>query len=154
MSLDFILKPSGVVLDLHACCKREALQALASKAAALLEQPESDIMSTILEREQLGSTAVGGGVAIPHGKIEGLQEITGVLARLEKPLEFDALDEQPVDIVFMLLAPANATAAHLKALAKVSRFLRSEETLSALRGAESVEAAYAIASTDKKSNAA
>ena len=111
-------------------------------------------MSTLLEREQLGSTGVGDGVALPHGKIEGLGKIVGVLARLEAPVSFDALDDQPVDLVFMLLAPANATAAHLKALAKVSRLLRDEDAREALRGADSAEALFAIATADQKHHAA
>ena len=99
----------------------------------------------MLEREQLGSTGVGKGVAIPHGKIEGLSSVVGVLARLEAPVDFDAVDDQPVDIAFLLLAPANATAAHLKALAKVSRLLRDDDAREALRGAETAEALFAIA---------
>ena len=154
MGLEDLLSPSGVICNLKARCKREALQTLAEKAETVVGKPADDIMSTLLEREQLGSTGVGDGVAIPHGKIEGLGKITGLLARLEKPVNFDALDDQPVDIVFMLLAPANATAAHLKALAKVSRLLRDKEACDALRGAESEEALFAIATGGQKDHAA
>ncbi|WP_428410696.1 PTS sugar transporter subunit IIA [Hyphococcus sp.] len=154
MGLEDLLSPKGVIHNLRVNCKREALQALADKAAGLIDRPASDIMTTLLEREQLGSTGVGDGVALPHGKIDGLSKIVGVLARLETPVSFDALDDQPVDLVFMLLAPANATAAHLKALAKVSRLLRDEHAREALRGADSAEALFAIATADQKHHAA
>ncbi len=154
MGLDDLLSPQGVIHKLKARCKREALQAMADRAAELINAPASGIMSTLLEREQLGSTGVGDGVAIPHGKIAGLNAITGVIALLETPVSFDALDDQPVDLIFLLLAPANATAAHLKALAKVSRLLRDHEARDALRGADSAEALFAIATADQKHHAA
>jgi len=154
MVLDDLLTPQGVIHNLKARCKREALQALAEKASTIVGEPASDIMATLLEREQLGSTGVGDGVAIPHGKIEGLSKITGLLARLETPVAFDAVDDQPVDLIFMLLAPANATAAHLKALAKVSRLLRDQDARNALRGADSAEAIFAIATAEQKHYAA
>lgn len=145
MGLEDLLSAEGVIPNLKARCKREVLSALAERASALVGAPAEKIRETLLEREQLGSTGVGKGVAIPHGKIEGLGSVIGILARLETPIDFDAVDDQPVDLVFMLLAPANATAAHLKALAKVSRLLRDDEARSALRGAETAEALFAIA---------
>lgn len=154
MGLDDLLSPQGVIHNLKVRCKREALQALSETASGIAGTPVSDVLSTLLAREKLGSTGVGEGVAIPHGKIEGLSKITGVLARLETPISFDALDDQPVDLIFMLLAPSNATAAHLKALAKVSRLLRDREAREALRGADSAEALFAIATADQKHHAA
>lgn len=154
MGLEDLLSPQGVIHNLRAKCKRDVLQALADKAGAIVSRPASDILATLMEREQLGSTGVGDGVALPHGKIEGLSKIVGVLARLETPVSFDAVDDQPVDLVFMLLAPANATAAHLKALAKVSRLFRDAEAREALRGADSAEALFAIATADQKHHAA
>jgi len=154
MGLEELLNPQGVIHNLRAKCKREALQALADQASTIVDRPASEIMATLLEREQLGSTGVGDGVALPHGKMDNLSKIVGVLARLETPVSFDALDDQPVDLVFMLLAPSNATAAHLKALAKVSRLLRDPEARDALRGAESAEALFAIATADQKHHAA
>ncbi len=127
---------------------------MAERAAQLVDMPAGEIVATLLEREQLGSTGVGDGVAIPHAKIDGLSEITGVLALLDTPISFDADEDQPVDIVFMLLAPANATAAHLKVLAKVSRLLRSPNTRAALRGADSAESVFAIAVSDQRNDAA
>jgi len=154
MGLNELLSPQGVIHHLKARCKREALQAIAEKAASMMDISAEDITSKLLEREQLGSTGVGDGVAIPHGKLEGLGAITGVITLLQTPVSFDALDDQPVDIVFTLFAPANATAAHLKALAKVSRKLRDPETRAALRGAETAEALFAIATAEKKDHAA
>lgn len=154
MGLNDLLSPKGVIHNLRARCKREALQMLAETASDIIDHPASEIMTTLLEREQLGSTGVGDGVALPHGKVEGLNKIVGVLARLETPVTFDAVDDQPVDLIFMLLAPANATAAHLKALAKVSRLLRDPDARDALRGADSAEALFAIATTDQKHHAA
>ncbi|WP_420797928.1 PTS IIA-like nitrogen regulatory protein PtsN [Hyphococcus flavus] len=154
MGLDDLLSPQGVIHNLRARCKREALQALAEAASRLVNRPATEIMETLLEREQLGSTGVGDGVALPHGKIEGLNKIVGVMAQLETPVSFDAVDDQPVDLIFVLLAPANATAAHLKALAKVSRLLRDSDARNALRGADTAEALFAIATSDQKHFAA
>jgi len=127
---------------------------LADKAAALTGVEASTIRQALMDREQLGSTGVGRGVAIPHGKIGGLEEIFGLFAKLDHPIDFEAVDDQPVDLVFVLLAPVDATAAHLKALAKVSRLLRDEHVREALRGAETREALFAIAADTAHSNAA
>ncbi len=154
MGFGEILKSDGVIHNLNARCKREALEIMAEKAAALVDRPTPEIVQTLLEREQLGSTGVGDGVAIPHGKIDGLCAIVGVLALLEKPVTFDAVDDQPVDLIFLLLAPANATAAHLKALAKVSHLLRDPDTRAALRGADSAESLFALATSAEKPDAA
>lgn len=154
MGLSEFLSPDAAILNLHASCKREALSILADRAGALTGRPGAAIRQALMEREQLGSTGVGRGVAIPHGKIEGLGEIVGLLAKLDAPVDFEAVDDQPVDLIFVLLAPADATAAHLKALAKVSRLLRDERVREALRGAETPEAMFAIAAETAQSNAA
>lgn len=154
MGLSEFLSPEAVVFNLHASCKREALALLAEKAASLTGVPAAAIRQALMDREQLGSTGVGRGVAIPHGKIGGVGEIVGVFAKLDQPVDFEAVDDQPVDLVFVLLAPADATAAHLKALAKVSRLLRDERVREALRGAGSREALFAIAADTAQSNAA
>lgn len=154
MGFDDILTPDSVLFNLKARCKREALEIMAEKASKAVDRPSTEIIETLLEREQLGSTGVGDGVAIPHGKIDGLRQISGLLALMEKPVSFDALDDQPVDLIFLLLAPANATAAHLKALAKVSRLLRAPETRAALRGADNAESLFALATAAEKPNAA
>ena len=105
---------------------------------------ERYIFDTLLQRERLGSTGLGQGIAIPHGKFVGLKRITGICARLAEPIDFDAVDGAPVDIVFLLLAPEGAGADHLKALARVSRFLRNTQICEKLRGAEDRAALYAI----------
>jgi PTS system nitrogen regulatory IIA component len=154
MGLEEFLSADAVISNLKASSKRDVLSALAERAAKLTGVPADDIRTALIEREQLGSTGVGRGVAIPHGKIEGLGEIVGVLAKLQEPIDFEAVDDQPVDLVFVLLAPMDATAAHLKALAKVSRLLRDERIREALRGAETQEALFAIAADTAQSNAA
>lgn len=154
MGLSEFLSPEAVVFNLHASCKREALALLADKASVLTGVAAATIRQALMEREQLGSTGVGRGVAIPHGKIEGVSEIVGVFAKLDQAVDFEAVDDQPVDLIFVLLAPADATAAHLKALAKVSRLLRDERVREALRGAETPEALFAIAADTAQSNAA
>ncbi len=145
MGLEDLLSADGVIPNLKARCKREVLAAIAEKASALTGVSAEQIRMKLLEREQLGSTGVGNGVAIPHGKVDGIGQVVGVLARLETPIDFDAVDDQPVDLVFLLLAPENATAAHLKALAKVSRLLREDNARAALRGADTADALFAIA---------
>ena len=106
--------------------------------------PERQIFDVILERERLGTTGVGGGIAIPHGRLPKLDHIYGIFARLEHPIDFESIDEQPVDLIFMLLAPEAAGADHLKALARVSRMLRDRATTEKLRGSDNPEALYAL----------
>jgi PTS system nitrogen regulatory IIA component len=154
MALSDLLSQKAVVLNLHARCKREALAALADRAAAVTGADAAAIRDALMEREKLGSTGVGRGVAIPHGKIEGLSAITGLLAKLDAPIDFEAVDEQPVDLIFVLLAPKDASAAHLKALAKVSRLLRDDRVREALRGAATPEAMFAIAVETERPHAA
>lgn len=154
MGLQGLLAPDGVVPNLHARCKREALAHLAERAAAATGLSAEAIRGALMAREQLGSTGVGHGVAIPHGKVPGLDGIIGVLARLDQAIDFDSVDGEPVDLVFLLLAPEEASAGHLKALAKVSRFLRDDSVREALRGASTAEAMYAIAADQAQSSAA
>ena len=117
MSISNILSPQNVALNVRAHCKREALQHLSAMAAKATDRPCEGIFDVLMERERLGSTGLGNGVAVPHGKIDGLDQVTGVFIRLETPLDFDAMDGEPVDLVFLLLSPTNATAANLKPLA-------------------------------------
>ena len=118
-----LIAPESIVPNLHATSKKQALQELARHGAALTGLGERQIFDVLLERERLGTTGVGSGIAIPHGKLPGLDRLYGLFARIESPIDFDAIDEQPVDLIFMLLAPENAGADHLKALARVSRLL-------------------------------
>ncbi|MDQ0315157.1 PTS IIA-like nitrogen regulatory protein PtsN [Amorphus orientalis] len=144
MELNDLLSLEGVVPALKAQSKKQVLQELAAKAATQTGLPEREIFETLLHRERLGSTGVGDGIAIPHGKLVPLKKIVGVFARLERPVEFDALDEQPVDLVFLLLAPEGAGADHLKALARIARVLRQGETADKLRASRDPAALYAL----------
>ena len=124
--------------------KRSLLQQLANLAAQRLGVDSSAILASLAEREQLGSTGFGQGVAIPHGKIEGLSRIYGMFSRLAEPIDFKAIDGKPVDLVFLLLSPPDVGAEHLKALAAVSRITRHGPTLEKMRGARSRDALAAV----------
>jgi PTS system nitrogen regulatory IIA component len=154
MDLGDLIGPEGVVPSLKAKSKKQALQELASHAARLTRLPEREIFDTLLQRERLGSTGVGHGVAIPHGKMPGLTEIKGMFARLEEPIDFDAVDGEPVDLIFLLLAPEGAGADHLKALARISRLLRETTAVEKLRRSKDAAALYAVLTEAATSHAA
>ena len=124
--------------------KKQLLQILAEQAATKTGIDKRKIFDVLLKRERLGSTGVGNGIAIPHGKLSELSEITAVFARLRKPIEFDSVDDQPVDIVFLLLAPENTGADHLKALSRVARVLRNKELVGEIRNITDPTAIYAL----------
>jgi PTS system nitrogen regulatory IIA component len=144
MNISELLKPTAVIASLKVQGKKHLLQELAVRAAQVARLPERKIFETLTERERLGTTGVGQGIAIPHGRLADVGEIVGVFAQLETPIDYDAVDNQPVDLVFMLLAPEGAGADHLKALARVSRLLRNQSATEKLRAAKSPEALYAI----------
>lgn len=144
MEISDLVTPPAVIASLKATSKKQALQELARRAAELTGEHERAIFDVLLERERLGTTGVGDGVAIPHGKLPNLKKLTGLFARLERPIDFEAIDEQPVDLIFLLLAPGTAGADHLKALARVSRLLRDRQMREKLRGSETPEAIYAL----------
>jgi PTS system nitrogen regulatory IIA component len=144
MELAELLSPEGVIASLKATSKKQALQELAQRAAKLVRLPERQIFEALLERERLGTTGVGQGVAIPHAKFPGLDKLYGLFARLEQPIDFEAIDDRPVDILFALLAPEDAGAEHLKALARVSRLLRNQAICAKLRATDDAAAIYAI----------
>lgn len=144
MNISDLLAPDAVLASLKAQTKKQLLQDLAARAHLQTRLPEKRIFETLIERERLGTTGVGAGIAIPHGRMAGVTAITGVFARLESGIDYAAVDSQPVDLVFMLLAPEDAGADHLKALARVSRLLRNQVTCEKLRAAKSAEAIYAI----------
>ena len=144
MDIDELITPAAVVARLRAANKKQLLQEISRRAAALVGLHERQIFDALLERERLGSTGVGNGIAIPHAKLPGLTHLQGLFVRLDPPVDFDAVDEQPVDLVFLLLAPAAAGADHLKALARVSRLLRDRQICEKLRGAEHPDALYAL----------
>ncbi|TWB41790.1 phosphotransferase IIA-like nitrogen-regulatory protein PtsN [Nitrospirillum pindoramense] len=149
-----LLRPDGIVANLKASSKKQVLQEMAKRAADLTGQHERAIFDVLLERERLGTTGVGRGIAIPHGKLPALPKVCALFARLDRPVDFDSIDEQPVDLICLLLAPESAGADHLKALALVSRMLRNPLFCEKLRGADTADAIYALLTHTEASNAA
>ncbi len=144
MPLTDVVALDAIIPALKVNGKKQALQEIAAKAAQLSGQNERTIFETLLQREKLGSTGVGNGIAIPHGKLPKLSRLFGLFARLDRPVDFEALDGQPVDLVFLLLAPEGAGADHLKALARVARLLRDPEVARKLRESRDAEAIYSV----------
>lgn len=144
MALADLLQQDAIIPALKVNSKKQLLQELAAKAAKITGVPEREVFDVILQREKLGSTGVGHGIAIPHGKLGSITKITGVFARLESAVDFEALDDQPVDLVFLLLAPEGAGADHLKALSCIARVLRDQELVTKLRATDSDTAIYAF----------
>ncbi len=144
MRLSEIMSVNSVVLSLKANNKRQLLQELAQKASELTGINDRTIFDTILERENLGSTGFGGGTALPHGRLSELDKVFGLFVRLNSPIDFDAIDNKPVDLVFLLLSPESNGADHLTALAQISRILKDEETCTKLRAASSKDEIYAL----------
>ena len=149
-----LISPDAVIASLRATSKKQALQELARKAAGLTGLEERRIFEVLLERERLGTTGVGNGIAIPHGKLPELTRLYGIFARLDKPIDFDSIDDEPVDLIFLLLAPESAGADHLKALARVSRLLRDRTICSKLRGCDTADGLYAVLTQAPASHAA
>jgi PTS system nitrogen regulatory IIA component len=143
MKISDLLSPTDVMLDVRATSKRALLQEFGAKAATNLGLPVDQVAPLLLKREDLGSTGIGKGVAIPHVRLPGVQRPYGLLARLRQPIEFDAIDGQAVDIVFVLLLPDNAESGQLGALALVARTLRPPENLARLRSAKTASELYA-----------
>jgi PTS system nitrogen regulatory IIA component len=141
-----LVTPRGVIAQLRAPTKRQVLQELARRAATMTGVPDRRIYDALIERERLGTTGIGTGVAVPHCRLPELTRLYGLFARLERPVPFESIDDQPVDLVFLLLAPQEAGAEHLKALARVSRLLRDRAMCEKLRGANSADALYALLS--------
>ena len=154
MDLSDLIDVPAIMPALKANSKKQLLQLLAERASAIVGIPEREIFDTILQRERLGSTGVGNGIAIPHGKLAGVKEISGVFAKLETPIDFEALDDQPVDLVFLLLAPEGAGADHLKALSRIARVLRDGDTVAKIRGTSDATAIHALLSETQGSKAA
>jgi len=144
MEIADLLSPDAVLAHVKATTKKQVLQEMAHKAAVLTRLPERRIFDTLIEREKLGSTGMGQGIAIPHGRIPGIEKMTGLFAQLDHPVDFDSMDDQPVDLVFLLLAPEGAGADHLKALARVSRLLRNQAVCEKLRAAPQAATLFAL----------
>ena len=146
--LSDLLRPEAILTGLPATGKKTALTLLSNAAAPLVGVDAREIGDRLAVREKLGSTGFGDGVAIPHARLEGIAEISGLFVRLAQPIEFGAVDDLPVDLIFALFSPVDAGAAHLKALARVSRRLRDRPFLAKLRGAGSRDALYALFADD------
>ena len=144
MALADLLQQDAIIPALKVNSKKQLLQELAAKAASLTGQNERSIFEVLLQREKLGTTAVGYGVAIPHGKLPKLEKLFGLFARLERPIDFEAMDSQPVDLIFLLLAPEGAGADHLKALARIARLLRDQDVAKKLRASRDAQAIYSV----------
>ncbi len=154
MDLGDLISADGVVTSLRAKSKKQALLDLSQTAATITGLPQRDIFETLLQRERLGSTGVGRGVAIPHGKHVALKRIVCVFAHLDEAIPFDSLDEEPVDLIFLLLAPEQAGADHLKALARISRVLRDPQAIEKLRSSRDKATLYAVLTEPLASHAA
>jgi len=154
MEITELLDREGVVASMKVSSKKQTLQELAEIAARVTGLKERLIFDTLLERERLGTTGVGHGIAIPHGKLAELDRLHAIFARLDTPVEFDSIDDAPVDLIFLLLAPESAGADHLKALARVSRLLRNDSVCEKLRGTEDPDVLFAVLSEAQAPRAA
>lgn len=154
MTLADLIARDAVIASLKAKSKKHVLEDLAVRAGKLEDAPARDVFEALLQRERLGSTGVGRGIAIPHCRLPAIHRIACVFARLEAPIPFDAIDGEPVDLVFLLLAPENAGADHLKALARLSRLMREPQTILQLRAAKDQATLHAILTEPLASHAA
>jgi len=154
VDLGELLDPGSITLRVHAPTKRQALNIVADIAARAVKAGPAEISARLLAREALGSTGVGHGVAVPHARLPGLTRMHGVFVRLDQPVDFGSVDEQPVDLIFALLAPDDHPAEHLRALARVSRALRQAELREQLRQAKSADAIRALLVRDPRQTAA
>ncbi|VBB69770.1 PTS IIA-like nitrogen-regulatory protein PtsN [invertebrate metagenome] len=153
MEIIDLIHPKSIIANLRVTSKKQALQAMARRAADLTGQSERQIFEILLERERLGTTGVGDGIAIPHGKLPHLNRLYGIFARLNSAINFESIDERPVDLIFLLLAPEVAGVEHLQALARISRLLRNKGTCDKLRDSDRVEVIYALLTEPRPSQA-
>lgn len=144
MNIETLVSKDAIALDVEAHSKKNVIQEISALAAKVTGLPERAIFDTLLQRERLGSTGIGNGIAIPHGKLVELKSLKGLFFRLASPVNFDALDDKPVDLVFALLAPEDAGSDHLKALARIARILRMPNMVDELREAETRNEVYGL----------
>ena len=154
MIISEILSPEAILTSIKASSKKRVLQEISIAVENIYGLKQSEVFSALQERENLGTTGMGHGVAIPHARISSLNSIKGLFAKLIKPLDFGSMDSQNVDLVFVLIAPHESGANHLKALAKVSRILRNKSTCEKLRSTIDKSALYSILTTDTEIQAA
>ncbi len=154
MEISSIIEQEAILANLKPGSKKQLLQDLAETGALYAQTDSQLIIDRLLDRERLGSTGVGNGVAIPHAKLPNTNKIVGVFARLVKPINYEAIDDQPVDIIFMLLAPEGSGAEHLKTLSRIARVLRNQSTLTNIRNATEVDTIYSLLTAEQNANAA
>ena len=154
MALTDLLSPDAILATLRVNGKKQALQEMSERAAQVSGLAAREIFDALLQRERLGSTGVGDGIAIPHGKLAKCDRIFGIFARLERAIDFEALDGLPVDLIFLLIAPESAGADHLKALAGIARVLRDPEMAAQLRATRDASALYSLLTLTPASHAA
>lgn len=154
MEMREILAPEAVFATSKVTSKKRLFKEIAKEGSALIQVDCNALLDALLAREDLGTTAMGGGIAIPHARIEGIENVSGVFFRLEEPIDFDAPDRQPVDLIFALFAPKDDSTHHLRSLARISRVLRDAKTREKLRSTNDPEALYAILTEDQSSVAA
>ena len=154
MEISDLLTNDRVVDRLPAASKKQVIQEISRRAAEVIGLDERTVFSVLLERERLGTTGVGEGVAIPHGKVADLDGLCGLFVRLDRAVDFESIDDRPVDLVFLLLAQEGASADHLKALARVSRLMRDPVVRESLRDAADANALYTILTADSRDRAA
>ena len=144
MALNDLISPDAIIASLKVNSKKQALQEISERAAVVSGLSSRQVFDTVLQRERLGSTGVGSGIAIPHGKLQSVKRIFAVFARLDRPIDFESVDGAPVDIICMLIAPESAGADHLKALARVARVLRDPGFVARLRSAKDDSALFLL----------
>jgi PTS system nitrogen regulatory IIA component len=144
MPLADLVGPNAIIPALKADSKKHAIEQLAARAARLIGQPGPAVLDTLLRTEKLGSTGIGHGIAIPHGELAKIDRLFGLFARLQRPVDFAALDGQPVDLIFLLLAPEAAGVDHLKALARIARLLRDPEVAARLRQSRDADTLFVL----------
>jgi len=154
MALTDLLSPDAILATLRVNGKKQALQEMSERAAQVSGLAAREIFDALLQRERLGSTGVGDGIAIPHGKLAKCDRIFGIFARLERAIDFEALDGLPVDLIFLLIAPESAGADHLKALAGIARVLRDPAIAAQLRATRDASALYSLLTLTPASHAA
>ena len=154
MTLTDLISRDAIIPSLKVSSKKQALQELSEAAARQSGLPAREIFDALLQRERLGSTGIGNGIAIPHGKLAKVSQIFGVFARVDKPIDFEALDGEPVDLILLLVAPESAGADHLKALARAARLLRSQAITAKLRASRDAGMLFSILADEAKAHAA
>lgn len=154
MPLNDLIQANAIVPSLKVSTKKQALQEISERAAEISGLTAREIFDALLQRERLGSTGVGGGIAIPHGKLPRAGRIFGLFARLERPIDFESLDGEPVDLIFLLIAPESSGADHLKALSRIARALRNPSLTSRLRATRDASGLFALLTHDQAPNAA